>query len=322
MRRILLSTLLLSAFFGFTFFSCEQSSGAGNPGSDKIPAGEADTVAYNPTEAWKDYWFSGKGELTSYSLEQSRYGEIHEGTVVLVFVTEDFSRSEEVKLDFPQKTPEDEKVSVLKMNASVKFVTGIYPYSLLLSSFMPVDINNYRHALKVTATSQEWCGNAFFQLNNRDDHFDIEQRSYFEQEGDKDLKIDPVILEDELWNKIRIDPEKLPRGNYLVFPGALYLRLSHAALAPVQASLSLSEDKGMEVYSIAFPSLHRVLNIRFEKAFPYTIEGWDDTFPGLDGKPLTTTAKRMREVRTDYWTKHKNADVDYRDSLNLPEKWQ
>ena len=37
---------------------------------------------------FNDYWYRGEAELNSYTLEQARYGEIHKGEAVLVFVTE------------------------------------------------------------------------------------------------------------------------------------------------------------------------------------------------------------------------------------------
>ena len=74
------------------------------------------------------YWFQGKAELTSYDLEQARYGELHKGEAVLIFVTEDFSRRKQVKLDDPAKAPADDKQPVLKLNFEKKFLSGIYPY--------------------------------------------------------------------------------------------------------------------------------------------------------------------------------------------------
>ena len=56
-----------------------------------------DRVAYS--QAFRDYWYDGKAEITSYALQQARYGELHTGEAVLVFVTEPFSKSKQVKLD-------------------------------------------------------------------------------------------------------------------------------------------------------------------------------------------------------------------------------
>ena len=80
---------------------------------------------------FKDYWYQGKAELTSYDLEQARYRDIHQGDAVLIFVTEDFSKKKQVKLDYPSKNPKD-AVPILKLNSTRKFNTGIYPYSCLL----------------------------------------------------------------------------------------------------------------------------------------------------------------------------------------------
>ena len=88
--------------------------------------------------AFGSYWFQGKAELTSYTLSQARYGELHPGEAVLIFVTEDFSRKKQVKLDDPAAAGAD-KVPVLKLNFEKKFGTGIYPYSLLTSVFLPLD---------------------------------------------------------------------------------------------------------------------------------------------------------------------------------------
>ncbi len=89
-------------------------------------------------QAFEGYWSKGQAEITSYVLDQSRYGEIHPGNAVLIFVTEDFSRSRQVKLDRPERAGED-RARVLKLNLTKKFATGVYPYSLMSSVFTPLD---------------------------------------------------------------------------------------------------------------------------------------------------------------------------------------
>ncbi len=305
-------------------FSCNEKKEVIKYSKSSSPAGPilpANTKAYHLTEEWKKYWYDGQAEITTYLLKQSRYGEIHEGNLTNIFVTEDFSKLKQVKSDHPSDEGSG-KISVLKLNQAVKFVTGIYPYSLMLSCFSPVDINNYPHAIKVTATAQEWCGQAFFQLNNRNNRMLIEQRSYFEKEGDQDISLEPVILEDECWNIIRIDPEKLPTGEQMMLPGALYLRLSHKEISPVRVQLSLVPNDSNYVYIAAFQSLGRTLNIIFEKKFPYRVLGWNDQFPGTDGKVLTTTATLNKTMRLSYWSKHNNMDTLLRKQLALPANTQ
>ncbi|MCA9563537.1 MAG: hypothetical protein KC561_08610, partial [Myxococcales bacterium] len=76
------------------------------------------------------YWYQGLAELNRYSLQQSRYGEIHEGEAVLIFVTEDFDTELQVKWDHGNR---DNVVSVLKTNAYRRFYTGLYPYTMMTS---------------------------------------------------------------------------------------------------------------------------------------------------------------------------------------------
>ena len=83
---------------------------------------------------WNDYWYDGKAEVNSYKLTQSRYGQDREGTSIIIFVTEDFSKKKQVKLDNPDRNPSD-KVSVLKTNMIRKFNTGIYDYSMMASVY-------------------------------------------------------------------------------------------------------------------------------------------------------------------------------------------
>lgn len=110
-----------------------------------------------------DYWYQGKAEISSYNLQQARYGALHEGKAVLIFVTEDFSENKQVKLDHPSQA-EDDAVKVMKLKLVKKFNTGIYLYSMISSIFTPVNTQTFPHSLKVTTTSQEWCGHTFTQL--------------------------------------------------------------------------------------------------------------------------------------------------------------
>ena len=115
-------------------------------------------------ERFGRYWYQGKAELTRYELNQARYGEMHKGEAVLIFVTEPFLPDKQVKLE---RGDPSKGVTVLKLNSVRKFFTGIYPYSLMTSTFMPVSFAATGRALKVASSSQEWCGQTFTQLNLR-----------------------------------------------------------------------------------------------------------------------------------------------------------
>lgn len=265
------------------------------------------------TQAFKDYWYAGDAEVTSYELQQARYAEMRNGTAVLVYVTEPFLADKQVKAD----AHHPDNIPVLKLNATKNFLTGIYPYSIMTSSFYPVHDN--QHALKVTNTVQEWCGHVFAQINNKE-KFEINSYSYFESDGDKHFVLDKSILENELWNKIRISPENLPTGTLNIIPSLEFLRLRHKELKAYGATAKLQNQGPLTTYEITYPELERTLSISFQSEFPYGIEKWSETFIsgfGPNEKSMTTTATKIKTIKSQYWRKNANTDVILRDSLGL-----
>ncbi|MGB6153278.1 MAG: septum formation inhibitor Maf [Pricia sp.] len=265
------------------------------------------------SETFKTYWYAGEAEITSYQLQQARYGETRDGEAVLIYVTEPFLPEKQVKAD--ASAPDN--VPVLKLNTTKNYLTGIYPYSIMTSSFYPVHDN--QHAIKLSFSSQEWCGQVYAQLNNRE-QFEIMSHSYFESEGDQNVKLEKTILEDEIWNKIRIDPSGLPVGKYDVVPSLEYIRLSHKKLKAYKANLSLTDAEGITTYEINYPELERILKIHFSTTFPHAIEGWSETSKsgfGENAKSLTSTATKMKTLKTPYWRQNGNKDLALRDSLGL-----
>ncbi|MBO0330107.1 septum formation inhibitor Maf [[Muricauda] lutisoli] len=268
----------------------------------------------NPlSEDFKEYWYAGEAEITSYQLEQARYGELRDGKAVLIYVTEPFLPAEQVKAN--NNNPEN--VSVLKLNATKKFLTGIYPYSIMSSTFYPVYDN--QHALKTSLSVQEWCGHVYSQLNNRE-KFDFTSHSYFEGEADRAFSMEKTILENEIWTKIRIKPDNLPLGDISMIPSLEFLRLSHQEIKAYDANAKLSSKDGISTYTISFPELERNLMINFTTDFPYSIESWTEEFKsgfGSDAKTLTTSATKIKSLKTAYWQQNDNKNSILRDSLGL-----
>jgi len=271
--------------------------------------------ARSARERFGRYWYQGKAELTRYELNQARYGEMHAGEAVLIFVTEPFLPDKQVKLE---EGDPSKGITVLKLNSVRKFFTGIYPYSLMTSTFTPVDFSRTR-TLKVASSSQEWCGQTFTQVNFRNGRYEGALRSYFEAEGDREFDFGPAWLEDELWTRIRLAPETLPVGRVEVVPGLQYARLWHKEVRPEKAEATLRSDGRENVYSLDYSAISRRLAIRFQKDFPYRIVGWTETQPGaFDGSPLLTTkAVATASLQLDYWKRHNNADAHFRKELGL-----
>jgi hypothetical protein len=268
---------------------------------------------------FKDYWYQNKAELTRFSLQQSRYGEIRKGEAVLIFVTEPFLKGKQVKYEHGDRSG---AVSVLKLNFTRRFFTGIYPYTLITSTFSPVDFRK-DPTLKVTSSTQEWCGVTYTQLNRQNDEYHALLHSYFQDEGDQDIRVRPEWLEDEIWTRIRIAPETLPDGNVQMLPGLQALRFMHQPIKPQKATASLNSSGKNNVYTIDYPDLKRRVVIEFEKQFPFAITQWEETAPGgfsLDSPPLTTKAVKTNTLMLDYWDHHGEKDSFYRQKLGLTQQ--
>ena len=281
--------------------------------SETLAISESKTEVLAPktilSKEFNDYWYNGEAEITSYRLEQARYGEMREGKVVLVFVTEDFLPEVQVKAN----NYSEKNIPVLKLNATKNFNTGIYPYSILQSTFYPVA--NNQHAVKISASVQEWCGHVYTQLNNRDE-FEIMSHSYFQNEADQTFKIEKTWTENELMTKLRIDPKSLPIGKFEIIPSIEYTRLNHKTIKAFNAIASL--DNG--IYTLFYPELNRTLKINFNIQFPYDILGWEETSPsgyGASAKILTTKATKLKSIKSAYWSKNHNADEGLRETLKL-----
>ena len=289
--KIVLFTYLISIFN----LSCQESP-------------EKKTTNIKLSEDFKKYWYQGKAEISTYELKQNRYGEIRKGTSTLIFVTEDFVPGKQVKAD--QNNPDN--ISVLKLNSTKKFVTGVYPYSIMQSSFLPLQAEE-QHALKATASIQEWCGQTFIQLNNKS-NFEIKAFSYFESEGDQNLSLEKHYLENELWNLIRLGGSKyLPTGDFKLLPSLEFIRLKHIDIKNYDASATINNEGNLINYKLVIPKLKRTLQIQFKAKFPYIIESWSEEVAPYE----PTIAKRITTKLLPYWNLNATKDESLRKELGF-----
>jgi hypothetical protein len=262
------------------------------------------------SQEFKDYWFNGTAEISSYELSQARYGEMREGTAVMIFVTEPFDKKDQIKAD--QSKPSNRPV--LKLNATRNFNTGIYPYSIMSSTFLPLDKKD--NAIKIATSIQEWCGHTYMQLNQDGDQYDVMLHSYFQSEGNNEFEVDNVITENQLAAQLRLDPKEMPIGEFQMIPSTEYLRLKHMETKPYDAVAKLSEITDGYLYSVKFTELGRTIDFKTEKEFPYRILSWMDRYK--DGAaPMVSTGTLKKTITTPYWRQNSNKDAVMRDSLGL-----
>ncbi|MFK7784071.1 MAG: septum formation inhibitor Maf [Crocinitomicaceae bacterium] len=266
------------------------------------------------TQKTKDYWYDKTAELSSYELSQARYGELHKGTAVLVYVTEPFSKSSNTKADEHRK----DNVQVLKLNRTKKWLTGIYPYSIMSSTFYPLEDGDA--SLKVASSLQEWCGMTYLELRNKK-KFEIDFNSYFEGFSFQNQQVEKELLEDDLWTLIRLNPELLPVGKVSLIPSMTFFRLRSMDIEVYTADIQkVEEENGVIAYVVDYPLLDRTFTIRYAKEFPHIIQGWEDRHLsgyGEDEKMLTSKAELIKSVKTDYWNKNLNEHSEWREKLGL-----
>ncbi len=262
------------------------------------------------SEQFKAHWFDGNAEISSYSLNQSRYGEVRNGSAVLIYVTEDLLKKEQVKANRKSKTT----IPVLKSNRTKKFLTGIYPYSIMISSFSA--LKSPQAIVKNSASIQEWCGQSYLQMNHKAKQLEIISHSYFEGEADQTFTLEENRTEDELWNLIRLRPQALPLGDLKLVSSLETSRLNHKKIEAYDAIATIEQKKNTTVYTINYPKLERSLAIEFNSSFPHTIEGWVEQTRGK-GAAFTSTAKRIHTERRQYWIENDNASTKYRAPFKL-----
>lgn len=291
MRNIVLLTLAI------ILFSCETTSRGGIK-----------------EDQFASHWYQGKAEINVFDLKQIRYGEEREGKAVMIFVTEDFSKRKQVKLDDPAGAGKDAR-TVLKLNMTRDFVTGVYPYHTMLSVFTPVyeDVN----APKITASVMEWCGQSFMQMNWKNNAYQAKLFSYFEAEGDQEIKVSGTA-EDELFNLIRLNPDLVPTGHMKLIPGLLYQRFTHRTLQTESAKVSkrILPSNQAEI-TVEYPEIGRKLSVTYRDAFPYEILGWKEIQQLEDGNEEVTSATRKTWKMLDYWNKNSLQDTVLRNQLGL-----
>jgi hypothetical protein len=278
--------------------------------ANATPTVQAAALPNTPAAGFPEYWYQGKAELSTYDVVQERYGETRQAEQVNIFVTEDFSRNKQVKLDDAAAAGAD-RVPVLKLNAVRRFKTGIYDYSIMSSVFSPIDGSP---ALKSTCSVQDWCGQVFIQTNlEANGSYRARSFSYFEAESDEDKKIGPALLEDELWTRIRLNPASLPTGKKQVVPSAVFSRIRHKAYIAHPADIQVVKGDKESTLRLNYEGLPRALSIVFETASPHRILSWEE----MDNAKVSSKGTLKKTRMSAYWSENSNGFASLRDSLQI-----
>ncbi len=261
-------------------------------------------------------WGDGRAELSGYQITTPRYGELRQGTVVLIYVTEDLDRRTLVKDDLGQVAKED-RMTVLKLNHVLKFQTGIYPYSVMTSVFARLDEQHTFPPVKIALSSQEWCGHVYHVLRPAAGAVESELHSYFGAEGDRWVKV-PIpsgtLYEDDLLIQLRELTGPFAGGKDwkgMMIPSLWSLRKAHQELKAVTASIQRERvmigNQALNRFTVVREGDKRVIFV--ETGGAHRVMRWE----GSDGE----VALIKKTARLPYWTLNHLGDEKFLSKLGL-----
>ena len=273
-----------------------------------------------PSEFWS-HWGDGQAELNGYQLTQPRYGEPRDGTSILIFVTEELTRDARVKSDGGHR----DAFPVMKLNAARDFTTGIYDYSTLTSTFVPLDDSlPTGMATKVSFSMQDWCGHIYDQLVIDKTRFRRVSHSYFDGEADQDRVVpvpDNAVFADAVPALVRgLAGEWLAPGetrSVAWHPPLLDQRMNHSIATWQSATVSRSDSTQprevpagtfeVQTWTVTAGSVKTTYDV--EVAPPHRLIHWSRS----DGEAGALTGS----MRAAYWTMNAQRHEAMRADLGL-----
>lgn len=273
--------------------------------------------AHRAGRAFTSAWSDGKAELSGYRAIVPRYGHLREAELVLVYVTEPMNRHTWIKDDDARGA---DRVDALKLNVSLKFLTGIYPYSVMTSVFTPVDDwgGERFSPVKISMTAQEWCGHVFAGVWPGRDRFESQVVSYFASEGEAHDRVtvpEGTLYEDALLIQLRELDGPFAGGRDWrgsIVPTLWGVRRAHEPMRAVPATITRSEandgDTPVTRFVLSREGFRRTYDV--ERAAPRRVIAWQSS----DGEDVHI----LRTARLPYWQLNDPGNETYRDQLGLP----
>lgn len=252
-------------------------------------------------------WDDGRAEVAHYESHRRVYTMDRAYETILITVKEDFDRDRAVKAEPPYEGRD--LIAVLKLNVLSRIETDNYPYNYMTSLFVKRD--DPRTLVKLTGSSQEWCGTTFKEIVTHDGPPRMEFHSYFDTQADGTYPIDlagGALLEEQLFLVLRA--ADLERGKEYRIPvyGSL---ITNSAERPWTQMRSITLGADETLMTPAGPFAARRIDVK------PAAEGGPDTVPQLtfwigkgsdralvkfestDGRSLLLS----RISRRDYWSR-------------------
>lgn len=243
-------------------------------------------------------WDDGRAEVATYEAARTVYQQPRRFETVLITVKEDFTKAFYVKAD----PPSDGKdlLTVLKLNIVSEIPTEQYPYRYLTSVF--VDRAQPMRVVKMTTSSQEWCGNTFKEFIGWDGRPRLIFYSYFDHQGDGTYLVDlraGDLLEDQIpvsFRSLSFKPGlefvthfiETQITNQVSMPRLLDAAITVTGLEPIETGIGTIPSWNVEVKAESLTQ-----HYWFEQASPNILT----RFTSSDGRQLVLKARTRRK----YW---------------------
>jgi len=279
---------------------------AGLPSSPREGASE---------EFWS-FWGDGRAELSGYRATVSRYGAPREGITTLIYVTEPHDRRTWIKDDGADSP---NRVEVMKLIRSTHFLTGIYPYSVMASTFAPVEAwgGPRFQPVRINLDVQEWCGSVSHRVWPGPGRLRSLRLSYFADEGEALTELvipEGTLFADALPIQLRELDGPFQDGEDWegwIVPELWSLRASHGPTEPVEGTITrtMGEREGVPVthFLVQIGDEWRRYDVEVES--PRRILGWESS--------TGDSATLLSTERLAYWTLNAPGEELFREGLGL-----
>jgi hypothetical protein len=235
-----------------------------------------------PDFAVDPVWDDGKAEIARYVASRTVYGERRPYEAILLAVKEDLDAASLVKADPPYGARPLR--TVLKLNLVREIPTANYDYRYLTSVF--VDRSDPTRLVKLTSSSQEWCGNTFKAVRVGGGRAVYRWSSYFdgEADGEQELALGPDdLFEDQLPLSLRgLDFGEGRELRVRLFPSFATNRAG--PLRPLASRLEVSGPEALQVpagsfraWKVAGEAAGLPIALWFDAAPPHLLLRWETT---------------------------------------------
>lgn len=227
------------------------------------------TVNQETNAVFQKYWKTQGIETSKFVLKQD---SLTIGEATLSYSIKDFGK------DQPNGT-----IKSLFANFTQKTIHGNYNYSENLTTLTPLDSPLYPHALSVVSSSQSNDGTDFLSFQPEPKSYLFVGRNSIEPEKEIHEITEKGNLEDEIWTKIRMNPDALPQGEIEMIPSLGYWNKIHKSPSAQEVKAELKDIEGtkkLKIYLLDYPALKRKFDIIFEANFPFQIIEFRETNEG------------------------------------------